>query len=370
MLKARAAPSAARGWPARTARPVPITWAPIAAVLATLLILVGCDQGGDSEAAPRASTRPDHLVSVTTLEPAPSLTETERTASLRHRREVRVHTQEEGRIVALPLYEADRVDTGALVARLDDSLLQAERDKAVANRDQRRIDLDRLADLQRKRAASEDEVAQAQTALAVAEAELRLLDTRLGFTRISAPFDAIVTERLAEPGDFVTKNTHLLTLADPDSLVAETRVSELLLPELAVGDAASVRIDALPGETFAGRILRIHPRVEESSRQGIVEIVLEPIPEGARAGLFARVTFRIAMDARLVVPYRSLQRDREGEFLWVVGPDSAAHRRRVTSGLRIADGIEILAGAGPGDRVITRGFLGLSDGKPVRVVEG
>jgi RND family efflux transporter MFP subunit len=348
-----------------------VTRAALSTLVGAVLLVSGCTPGDGAQApGPAGKARPDHLVSVVALEPAPRLIEAERTASLRYRRQVRVHAQEEGRVVALPFYESDRVDAGETVARLDDSLLQAERDKARANRDQRRTDLDRLADLRRKRAASEDEVAQAETALAVAEAELRMLDTRLGFTRINAPFAAVVTERLAEPGDFVTKNTHLLTLADPDSLVAETLVSELLMPALAIGDPTSVRIDALPGQTFAGRILRIHPSVEESSRQGIVEIALDPIPKGARAGLFARVAFRIAMDARLVVPYRSLQRDREGEFLWVVGPDSAAHRQRVTSGLRIADGIEILTGAAAGDRVITRGFLGLSDGKAVRVVKG
>lgn len=101
-----------------------------------------------------------------------------------------------------------------------------------------------------------------------------------------------------------------------------------------------------------------------------MELTLDPVPLGARAGQFVRATLNAAQSERLLVPFRALHRDREGEFVWLVGPEGAAQRRPVRSGLRIADGIEILQGLAPGDRVITRGFLGLTEGKPVKVVAG
>jgi RND family efflux transporter MFP subunit len=303
-------------------------------------------------------------------ERTPLATTQERPGTLRYRRLVRIFSQEEGRITELALFEGDGVAQGQPLVRLEDDLLRAERDKAQATAAQKRLDLDRLEDLRRKRAASEDEVAQASTALALAQADLRLLETRLGFSRIEAPFAGVIIERLVEPGDFVTKNTHLLTLADPESLVAEVFASELILPDLEVGAPARVRIDALPEGPFEARVLRIHPRLEESSRQAIVELTLDPVPLGARAGQFVRATLNAAQSERLLVPFRALHRDREGEFVWLVGPEGAAQRRPVRSGLRIADGIEIIEGLAPGDRVITRGFLGLTEGKPVKVVAG
>lgn len=335
-----------------------------------LLLLAACTQSEQSTATGQSPVRTprDHLVTVTIAERTPLATTQERPGTLRYRRLVRLFSQEEGRVVELALFEGDRVVQGQIVVRLDDELLRAERDKAQATEAQRRLDLSRLEDLRRKRAASEDEVAQAATALALAQADLRLLETRLGFTRIQAPFAGVITERLVEPGDFVAKNTHLLTLADPGSLVAEVYASELILPDLTVGSPARVRIDALGDQTFGARILRIHPRLEESSRQAIVELALEPVPEGARAGQFVRVTLQAARSERLLVPFRALHRDREGELVWLVGPEGKALRRPVRSGLRIADGVEILEGLAPGDRVITRGFLGLTEGKPVTVV--
>ncbi len=343
----------------------------LAPALVIALLLPGCGNGGAQPASgKRERPRSDHLVTAVAAELTPVSTAQERPGTLRYRKLVRIHSQEEGRVVELDLFEGDRVDQGQVLVRLEDDLLRAERDKAQATRDQKRLDLERLDDLRRKRAASEDEGAQAATALALAEADLRLLETRLGFTRMSAPFAGVITERLVEPGDFVAKNTHLLTLADPDSLVAEVYASEFILPHVGVGDPARVRIDALGDQELKAHILRIHPRLEESSRQGIVELTLDPLPPRAKAGQFVRATLTTAAAPRLLVPFRALQRDRDGEFVWMVGDEGKAARRAVTSGLRIADGVEILDGLTAGERVITRGFLGLAEGKAVKVVPG
>jgi len=294
----------------------------------------------------------------------------ERPGSLRFRRLVRVFSQEDGRITSLDVFEGDPVEADQMLITLDDDLLSAQLDKTLATQHQAATDQERLEGLRNKRAASEDELAQARTALALADADVRLLRTRLAFTRIQAPFAGIVVERLVEPGDFVTRNTHLLTIADPASLTAELYASELVLPFLKTGDQVKVRIDALGSDAFDGRILRIHPRVEQTSRQGIVEVAFEQIPDGARAGQFVRATLGSAPVERLMIPFRALQRDRDGEFLWVIDADGKAAKQPVQSGLRVAQDIEIVSGVETADQVITRGFLGLTEGKTIEIVAG
>jgi RND family efflux transporter MFP subunit len=281
---------------------------------------------------------------------------------------VRIFSQEEGRITDLDVFEGDRVRQGELLVGLDDALLLAELDRARATLAQAELDVKRLDDLVRKRAASDAELSEALTATAVAQADVRLLETRLAFTRMVAPFDGVITERLVEPGDFVGKNTHLLSIADPESMVAEVYASELILPQVRVGDPARLRIDALGTAAFSARILRIHPRLEQSSRQGIVELALEEIPPGAKAGQFVRVTLETAAVERLLIPFRAVRRDRDGEFVWLVAEAGQVTRRQVRSGLQVADSIEILDGLKAGERIVTRGFLGLSEGKTVKVV--
>jgi RND family efflux transporter MFP subunit len=337
----------------------------LAAVLAALLI--GCSDGSDTPADERRAPS-EHLVAVVAVEPAAVGGSHERPGSLRHRRQVRIFSQEEGRITDLALFEGDRVDAGELLVGLDDDLVRAELDRARATLAQAELDVQRLEDLVLKRAASDAELSQARTAVAVARADARLLETRLAFTRILAPFAGVITERLVEPGDFVTKNTHLLSVADPQSLVAEVYVSELILPRVRVGDPARLRIDALGTASFPARILRIHPQLEQRSRQGIVELSLDEPPPGATAGQFVRVTLETAAVERLLIPFRALRRDRDGEFVWVLTDAGTVARRTVASGLQVADRIEIRDGIEAGERIVTRGFLGLSEGKTVKVV--
>jgi RND family efflux transporter MFP subunit len=333
---------------------------------AALLLLAGCQQqpgnGTASDEDAPATPRRGHLVTTFLTAREPVSTQHERPGTLRFRRLVRLHAQEEGGIRQLDVFEGDRVTEGQLLVRIEDEVLRAELDKTRATLDQERLDLKRFQDLAARNAASQDDLAQARTAVALAEADLKLLDIRLDDTRITAPFAGIVTERLAEPGDFVTKSTHLLTVADPASLVAEAYVSELLLPHIAEGEPARIRIDALGGELFDARILRIHPTLSETNRQARVELRFERIPDGARAGQFVRAELSTAAVARLLVPFRALRQDRDGQFVWVI-------RESVRTGLRIADQVEILDGLEPGQRIITRGFLGLAEGTAVERVD-
>lgn len=341
-----------------------------------MLAVAGCSDppGSAKQSSDEGQSRPAraptaHLVTAMTAERASVAVPHERPGSLRLRRLVRLHSQEEGRITELEVFEGDAVEQGQTLIRLEDDLLRAELDAARATAAQERLDLKRLEGLAGRGGASEDEIAQARTAVAVADAQARVLETRLAFTEISAPFAGLVTARLAEPGDFVTKNTHLLSIADPASLIAEVLVSELVLPQLAVGDPVQIRIDALGGLNVPGRILRIHPTLSETGRQAKVEIAFDQIPVGARDGQFVRARFDSRGIPRLMVPFRALRQDRTGPFVWVIDDAGKAERQTVETGVRIADQVEIVAGLEPGTEIITRGFLGLAAGEAVREVQ-
>ena len=70
----------------------------------------------------------------------------------------------------------------------------------------------------------------------------------------------------------------------------------------------------------------------------------------------------------LVIPTSALlSSDEGGESVFVVGPDSVAHERKVETGIRQGDQVQILRGLSAGDRVVTTGGLGLEDGAKVQV---
>jgi membrane fusion protein (multidrug efflux system) len=340
--------------------------------LAACALIAGCtpDAGSKPGASKGKRGPPPHLVELAPAQRRPLVLSEVHIGSLRARRLARLHIQEAGRITTLPFFEGDAVAEGAVLAEIDRSLLDTELLRAGAVRREAQANLGRLERLSRSKMVSEDEVLRARTAVDVALADETLLRTRLGYTRITAPFDGVVSERLAEPGDVAERYDHVMTLIDPSSLVAELPVSELLLPHIGAGAQAEVRIDALGDGAFPGRILRVHPGLDPSTRQGRVEVELRPTPEGARPGQLARVTFAPPALERLVVPFSAIRRDQDGEHVFVVQTDGKVRKAPVRGGRRVADRIEVLDGLRDGERVVVRGFLGLKPGITVTPVEG
>jgi RND family efflux transporter MFP subunit len=328
--------------------------------------LPGCGQEDEPTAE---KGEPVHLV-----ETAPVISDSlsvvrTRTGTLRALREVKIYTQEEGRITALPVYEGDRVKTGDMLVRLDDALIKAQLARAAATRKQAEQNLNRLKELRGKKLVSEDEYARSQTQLEVSEADEQLLKTRLGYTTIESPLNGVVSERLSEPGNVAERYQHLLTLSDPSSLVTELPVSELILPDLAVGDVARVRIDALGDRIYDGHIIRIYPTLDPLTRRGTIEVEIAPVPGGASPGQLCRVELSTRAARRRVIPFSALRRDERSEYVYVVDDEGRAQRVDVTSGLRLGEKVEIRQGLEDGQQVITRGFLNLIPGKPVKRVE-
>jgi membrane fusion protein (multidrug efflux system) len=340
-----------------------------AIALAAAMLVSGCTQEADSQQAkPAKSGAAGHLVELAPVVVGALRMTSVYTGSLRHHTSVRIFSQEEGRVTRLPYYEGDAVRAGDIILELDGTLLEAELRKAVAMRREAEANLQRLTRLVERRVASEDELLRGQTTLEVAKAEESTLKTRLGYTRVQAPFNGIITERMVESGDIVNRHAHVLTVVDPSSLITELEVSELLVPHISPGDKVSVRIDALGNIDFRGVVRRVHPVLNPVTRQGVVEVELKPVPDHAQAGQFVRVTFSTEALNRMVAPFAALRRDREGEFVFRVN-ELKAERVAVRSGRRLADQVEMLDGVEPGDQVVIRGFLGLSAGKRVTPID-
>jgi len=339
------------------------------------LSLGSCDffnhQGKDKASASgnKRAKRPAHAVEIIKVSRQAIRIKRTLTGTLEAPRTVHIHSEKAGRIIELPFYEGDKVKKGALLARLDDALLRAAIAKVVASRKQTEVDLKRLQKLVPNKLATEDELARAGTAVELARAEESLQRVLLSRTVIQAPFSGIISARLKEPSDVVSINEHMLTLFDPDIMTAAVQVPEQLHSRVAVGDAVKVRIDSLGDRSFNAKILRIHPVVDAQTRQGTVEIRLNPVPGSARPGQLCRVTLETAETPRLLIPLSALQFDGRGSFVYFLSEDSKAMHRPVTIGLQIGESIEIIDGVNDGDQIVSRGFLGLKSGKTVRVVE-
>lgn len=338
-------------------------------ILVTSSALTACSPPTDGEKKASKPTRPPHLVATATVVRDDASYTTVRAGTLRARRTVRIFNQEEGRITKVTSYEGDTVRRDDPLVLMDDTLLRAQLDKAVATRRQAEQEIRRLRELAKRNLATEEELTRTQTVLEIAKSEEVLLKTRISYTQILAPFDGVVTERLVESGDVVPRYSHLTTLSDPASLITDVPVSELLIPYLKVGDSVETRIDALGEKTHAGRIQRIFPTIDPQTRTGTVEIALDPVPPGARPGQLCRVALTLPALERKLIPFSAVRHDAVGEFVYLLQENSKVKRQPVRSGLIFGDRIAILEGVDEGEQIVVKGFLGLSDGKTVKRVE-
>jgi RND family efflux transporter MFP subunit len=349
-------------WTGNTAR---ITG--LALVLSAFALLSACGDDGNAKSKRAGKAQ---LVELAEVKFAPVQYAADRAGSLRAVRQVKLFNQEEGQVARVLVRQGDHVRRGQVLARFDARLMQAQLDKAIANRKQAEFELERTKKLAPKKLISENALLQVQTKLEISKADESVLRTRLDYMTIRAPFDGEIAERLVEPGDVVSKHTHLLTVVDSSKLVTDVQVSELLVSRLNVGDRADVSIDALGGTVHPGKILRIYPTIDPATRLGRIEVLLDPVPEGARDGHFCRVTLYSSGTRPLVVPSVSVRRDEIGEFVFVADENGKAKRVPVVSGLRFARKVEIQSGLEENQKVVSKGFLGLVHGQPIKVVNG
>ncbi|MGD9548525.1 MAG: efflux RND transporter periplasmic adaptor subunit [Candidatus Krumholzibacteriia bacterium] len=284
-------------------------------------------------------------------------------------RTVAVNAQASGTVLEVLVEEGDRVGTGRLMARLDSRETEAQLARARAVLANAEAAFRRAEELLANELATAEEVDAARSSFAIARADVQLWETRLAFTRITAPVSGVVTAKRVEKGSTVSANGAMFTIADDSLLVVRVRVSELDVVRLEPGQGADVLMDAYPGRRFTGHIRRVFPSADAASRLVPVEVVLDALPDGVQAkpGFLARVEF--ALESRkdvLAVPAAAIGVSEGSPFVYVAAGDTLS-RRTVQTGLTTEGWIEIIRGIVPGEEVVTSGHVNLRAGARVRI---
>jgi multidrug resistance efflux pump len=139
-------------------------------------------------------------------------------------------------------------------------------------------------------AAARAGAAVARAQVAVAEAEVARYEARVGFLRIVAPFDGVVTRRTANPGDLVDSGGRaapLFTCRQLDTVRVLCDVPEESAALVAVGDAVEVKVFALGNEVVPGRVTRTARALDEATRKMRTEIDLPNQDGRLRPGMYA-----------------------------------------------------------------------------------
>lgn len=290
----------------------------------------------------------------------------EAVGSLRSEESVIIRPEIAGRIKEISFEEGQRVSRGKPLLRLDDAITRAQVDQQNASLALSRVNHERAQDLLRKGAGSQRAYDEALAKLRADEAALALAEATLDKATLLAPFDGLLGLRKVSVGDYVTPGQDIVNIESIETLKVDFRIPEVHAVELKTGQTVRVTLDAVPGETFEGKVYAIDPAHDPNGRAVILRARLPNRNGLLRSGMFARVALVIEnLDQRILVPETSLVPVGQDVFVYRLD-DGKARLTKVSIGQRRAGKVEVVSGLDSEALVVTEGALKLRDGSPVR----
>jgi len=372
-----------------------------AALFALWVGIYGCSATGeDKKPNEKVGQRPPVAVEVTKVTAANITDGIEVIGTLSSKFGAEVKSEYTGIVAEVYVTEWVQVEKGTPLVRLDTregelvlkkaqtaveiakaNLMQVEVAANRANREYERalklkevglITQQNLDDARTEREAAAVRISAAKAQIQAAEEDVEHAQTRLSKAIIRSPRKGVISWRNVNVGDYVGEMG-----AKPMFRIVDNRVLELTVTvpsgemgAVRMGQALTFSTDAIPGKTFAGKVMFINPTVNESDRSVRVVAEVENIPEQLKGGLFVKGQILTGKRTGVIkIPRIAL-------LTWDVAATKAeifvvnenvAHRRTVRTGNISGDQVEIISGLASGQQVITRGGFNVKDGDKVNV---
>lgn len=367
---------------------------PAAVLLASLLAVAcgGSEKPADPAAAgaaaasdgqPAATAAPKPVMTVTTAKPetASLVLQLQANGNIAAWQEASVGAEVPGlRLATVNVNVGDVVKKGQVLATFARetteaeslqgraALMQAEAAAASA-----KADADRARSIENTGALSQSQIAQYLTQEKVtraqheaAKAAYAATQVRLGNTQVRAPDDGVISARSATVGAVAGAGQELFRLVRQSRMEWRAEVTPAEVGRVKVGQ--KVEVTAASGLQVAGTVRAIAPTADPQTRNVLVFADLPKHPE-LKAGTFARGQFQIGASQALTVPAPSIVVRDGHTYVFVIGADSKAAQRKVETGRRAGERVEILAGLKAEEAVAVQGAGFLNEGDLVKVAK-
>lgn len=357
-------------------------WSQAVIVASVAVISASCNQKVEGEgAAPAPLAVQIGAENVVSVESGTIIVGPIISGELTATREATVRAELGGAVLEVTVEEAQPVSKGALLARIETRTLEdarqsaasavrsAENQLGVARRETERTErlVEAGALAARELDVARNTVTSAEAALADAKSRLASAERSLGDTTIRAPFTGIVASRSVHTGDIVIPGAEMFRIIDPSSMRLEASVPSEDLSVLRVGAMVDFTVRGYD-RSFTGRIERIAPQADPTTRQVPIYVAIPNVGGRLVAGLFAegRVVSRSA--SGLIVPLNAVNTTEAEPWALRVN-NGTTERVAVKLGLRDPrrEQVQIASGLSEGDVLLRGAAQGISPGTPVKL---
>jgi RND family efflux transporter MFP subunit len=335
------------------------SWA-FAGVVGLSLLVAACDPGAEGAAPENAEAEPVH-VEIMVVAAAEVSGAVRASGLVAYKRETGLSFAASGEVESISVDQGDTVRGGQTLATLRRTAVGADEAEAALARKTAEQAYDRVKRLHEAGAASSADLDNARLALERVRERVAL----------TAPASGVVLRRAAERGQVVSAGQALLWIGETAAgLIIRATVSAEESGRIAPGDGAT--ISTRGGASLPGKVLRVSPQSVAGTGAFEIEIDVENTT-ALRSGEVAEVIIQpreSASDAgsRFVIPAIALVDARADQgVVFLAGGEGKAQRRAVATGGVVDEGVIILEGLAPGDRVITRGASMVRDGDSITI---
>ena len=329
------------------------------------------------------------------------------------RRAATVSSKVMGKVMEVLIEEGMTVESGQILARLDDSNVQAGLRLAEARVESARKmkdeqepslafaknELIRFTELREGRAVSQSDVARAESVMREFEARMERLAADIAVAErqvddwkqqvadmiIRAPFAGVVTTKNAQPGELISPmaaggftRTGIGTIVDMNSLEIEVDVNEGYINRVKPSQPAEATLDAYADWRIPCKVIAIIPTADRQKATVKVRIGFEKPDPRIFPDMGVKVAFRTPPAAEtnpspanaaarsLLIPASAVQTNGDRSIVWVVR-DERVERRAITVSRTTQDGATVASGLNAGEVVILQPPPGLTDGGKVKI---
>ncbi len=282
-----------------------------------------------------------------------------------------VTTEVAGKVSEILATSGQSVKAGDLLLRLDDSVDEADLMGLIAQRKLAQLQFERNSKLLKDKSVSRSDYDQARASLDSAEAAVAAKQALLHKKAIRAPFSGQLGIADINLGQYLSPGDAIVPLQALDPVYVDYSLPERHLPQVRVGQAVEVEVQARSGRRFKGVISAINPGIDRGTRSLRLRATLDN-PDGLlRPGMFAEVSTVLPLrDDILTLPRTAVTYNPYGESVFIIQKQDAAlvvQNRPVKTGEVRNGRVEITEGLAAGDEVVSAGQNKLRNGQPVTI---
>ncbi len=266
----------------------------------------------------------------------------------------------------------DRIEKGQVIIKLEDAeyVNGLTMESKKLNLEISEQEYEKQKSLYEKGGVTLRELRNSEVSTINAKYDFERAEIQLAKMQVVAPFSGVIVDLpYYTEGVRIAANQSVVKLMGYSKMYVEINLPEKNLSDVKIGQEVVITNYTLTEDTIKGKVSELSPIISNETRTFHGKLEIDNPDLKLRPGMFVRANIITAQkDSAVVIPKDIIMSGSRGKYVFVVGRNSAADDRRITTGISNQDEIEILEGLKANDRLIIKGFETLRDNSKVKVI--